>query len=98
MPEPQAHREGDDEWLFLRFYDFEPGGLINFNVVTLKRTGSGPWTQTVNSTRLLPLRQADLISAFEQAGFTAITCYGGMDGAPFDPDKSGNLIITAVKP
>ncbi len=23
--EPQAHREGDREWLFLRLYDFEPG-------------------------------------------------------------------------
>jgi len=24
--EPQSHREGESEWLFLRFYDFEPGG------------------------------------------------------------------------
>ncbi|NIN09754.1 MAG: methyltransferase domain-containing protein, partial [Planctomycetales bacterium] len=45
--EPQAHREDETEWLFLRFYDFDPDGLITFNVVTLRREGTGPWTQRV---------------------------------------------------
>ena len=36
MP-PKPHREGEGEWLFLRFYDFEPGGLLTFNVITLQR-------------------------------------------------------------
>ncbi|MGC8787351.1 MAG: class I SAM-dependent methyltransferase, partial [Anaerolineae bacterium] len=31
--EPQYHREGEWEWLFLRFYDFEPDGTLTFNLV-----------------------------------------------------------------
>jgi SAM-dependent methyltransferase len=37
--EPQTAREGQTEWLFQRFYDFEPDGLLTFNVITLRRDG-----------------------------------------------------------
>jgi hypothetical protein len=93
--EPQAYREGEDEWLFLRFYDFEPDGLINFNVVTLWREGAGGWSQQVSSTPLRPLTQAGLTAALSSAGFVDITCYGDMSSTPFDPETSGNLIVTA---
>jgi hypothetical protein len=29
------------------------------------------------------------------AGFTDIVCYGDMQGASFDPDRSPNLVVTA---
>ena len=29
---PQAHQEGVEERIFVRFYDFDPDGLINFNI------------------------------------------------------------------
>jgi SAM-dependent methyltransferase len=93
--EPQAHREGEAEWLFLRFHDFDPDGLLTFHVVTLRREGSAPWTQQVASTRLRPLRQAELLDALAGAGFTQMACYGNMAGAPFDPPASGNLVIAA---
>ncbi|GAB4529232.1 MAG: hypothetical protein Kow0063_06090 [Anaerolineae bacterium] len=96
--EPQAHREDETEWLFLRFYDFDPDGLITFNVVTLRREGTGPWTQRVASTRLRPLRQADLLDALAAAGFADVTCYGDMAGAPFDAETSGNLVMAARLP
>jgi len=46
--EPQSHREEETEWLFLRFYDFEPdgapsewpflkNGTLTFNLATLRR-------------------------------------------------------------
>src|SRR4030042_845513 len=35
--EPQSHSEGKLEWVFQRFYDFDPDGLLTFNMVTLKR-------------------------------------------------------------
>lgn len=92
--EPQAHREGEQEGLFLRFYDFDPDGLLTFNVVRLHRT-DGPWDQQVLSTRLRPLRQAELTAALEKAGFVNITCWGDMRGAPFDPQESPNLVVTA---
>ncbi|MCS7282394.1 MAG: class I SAM-dependent methyltransferase [Anaerolineae bacterium] len=94
--EPQAHREGEQEWLFLRFYDFDPDGLLTFNVVRLHRRG-GLWEQRVLSTRLWPMRQAELTAALEEAGFGEIALYGDMQGTPFEPDRSPNLVVVARK-
>jgi SAM-dependent methyltransferase len=93
--ESQTYREGDAEWLFLRFYDFDTDGLITFNVVTLRREGTRPWTQQATSTRLRPLLQVELTEALSAAGFEALVCYGDMSGSPFDANTSGNLIVTA---
>jgi SAM-dependent methyltransferase len=93
--EPQGRREGENEWLFLRFYDFEPDGLLNFNIITLRREGTGGWSQQVTTTRLRPLLQAELTAALAAAGFKEIASYGDMSGSRFDPETSGNLILTA---
>jgi glycine/sarcosine N-methyltransferase len=95
--EPQAFREGDKEWLFLRFYDFDPDGLLTFNILTLKRENKADWTQQATTTRLLPLRQVDLVGPLSQAGFIDVKWYGNMVGAAFDPEASSNLVFTAVK-
>jgi SAM-dependent methyltransferase len=96
--EPQAHHEGEAEWLFLRFYDFDPDGLLTFNIVTLHRAAAAPWAQQITATRLRPLRQADLLAALGRAAFVDLTCYGDMAGAPFDPETSGNLVVAAKLP
>jgi SAM-dependent methyltransferase len=93
--EPQPYRLGDKEWLFLRFYDFEPDGLLSFHVLTLRRQGGGEWSQRVTSTRLWPQRRDELLTAIETAGFVDITCYGDMQGHPYDTGNSGNLVVTA---
>ena len=93
--EPQSRCEGQAEWLFLRFYDFEPDGLLTFNLVTLRREGVGGWSQRVTSSRLRPLVQKDLTEALGAAGFAEIACWGDMRGVPFDPQASPNLVVTA---
>lgn len=93
--EPQSYRQGDQEWLFLRFYDYDPDGLITFNVVSLHREGEGAWQQRTMATRLRPLRQAELVEALAKTGFNCIDCYGDMAGSPFDPQSSGNLVVVA---
>lgn len=93
--EPQSYREGDAEWLFLRFYDFLPNGLINFNVVTLQRAGADAWQQKVSSAGLYPLRQQELADLLETAGFKDTTYYGSMTGEAFNAQQSGNLIAAA---
>jgi glycine/sarcosine N-methyltransferase len=97
--DPQVHREGEKEWLFLRFYDFEPDGTLTFNLVTLRRggegEGAGDWRQRVAATRLRPLRQAELMAALDTAGFAGIACWGDMQYAPFDPEVSPNLVVAA---
>jgi glycine/sarcosine N-methyltransferase len=96
--EPQAHREGQREWIFLRFYDYEPDGLINFNVVTLLREQPGQsWQQAVTSTRLYPLRQTELEAALHASGFSQLQAFGALNDQPFSPDTSGNLVMLATR-
>jgi SAM-dependent methyltransferase len=93
--EPQSRREGDREWLFLRLYDFRPDGLLDFHVATLYRQGEEAWTQRVVTSSLWPQRQTQLTMALAEAGFVGVTAYGDMAGAPFRPDSSPNLVLTA---
>ena len=88
-------REGRAEWLFLRFYDFDPDGRISFHIITLKREGEGGWMQQVSTTRLYPLREQTLTQALGAAGFQTITLYGDLTGNPFDAASSGNLVVVA---
>ena len=81
----------------MRFYDFEPDGLINFNLITLSRVGTGGWNQKVDTTRLYPLLQSEMQSALEAAGFYQVTPYGGLSDIPFDATQSSNLVMTALK-
>ncbi len=96
--EPQTHREGDHEWLFLRFYDWEPGGLIGFNMLTLRREGSGPWGQRVSRSLLRPQLRDELESALQQAGFAQTRVYGDLAGSAFDPLSSGNVVVIGALP
>jgi hypothetical protein len=92
---PESRREGKAEWLFLRFLDFEPGDLVTFNVVRLRREGDGSWDQRVTSTQLWPQTRAELTAALTAADFEAVTCFGDLQGAPFDVESSPNLVVTA---
>ena len=92
---PEAARDGETEWLFVRFYDFRPDHLIDFNILRLKREGDGAWQQALTQTRLRPLVQDDLDAALTVAGFERVEWYGGLDGSPFDPAVSGNLVVVA---
>lgn len=96
--EPQSHTEVGTEWIFQRFYDFDPDGLLTFNMITLKRLAGSNWTQKVVSSRLRPLLRDELVSALTNTGFVNIQVYGSMSGETFDPEASGNLIITARLP
>lgn len=92
---PQSHREGESEWLFVRFYDFRTDGLLSFNVVTLHRQDGEPWREQVTSTRLWPLTQRELTEALRAAGLGGITTYGDMEGGAFDMEESPNLVVAA---
>ncbi len=95
--EPQAHSEGNRQWVFQRFYDFEPDGLIRFNIVTLYREGSEEWRARLTSTQLSPQTHTALSTALRAAGFNQLRLYGSLAGAEYDADKSGNLVIVAIR-
>lgn len=93
----QSHREGQQEWVFLRFYDFQPQGTLLFTVVTLHRDGTEEWEQREVSTQLWPQQQHEVTAALGAAGFDGITCYGNMTGALFDAKESPNLVVRAQR-
>ncbi len=95
--EPQTHRNAEEEWIFQRFYDFLPNGLIRFNIVTLKRREESEWESHVASTLLKPQLSNEMVPVLSQAGFEDIQIFGSMQGEEFSPESSGNLIITAIK-
>jgi glycine/sarcosine N-methyltransferase len=94
MP-PQSHRDGEGEWLFVRFYDFHQE-TVTFHMIRLRRSEEG-WTQDVESTELRPIFRDDLAAALAAAGFDRKAFYGGYDGLPFDPARSGDLILVAER-
>lgn len=96
--EPQSANDAGEEWLFLRYYDFEADGNLTFNMIRLHRDAGTAWEQTVHSVPLHPQSAAELTAALEKAGFIDITCYGDLTGAPYVPESSGNLVICARMP
>jgi glycine/sarcosine N-methyltransferase len=95
---PQSRRDGNKEWLFLRFYDFDADGLITFNIVRLNRESDAPWIQNISTVRLFPLLKEKLDHLLEESGFIDTRYYGIMDEAAFDPAGSENLVAVARKP
>jgi len=94
---PQSRRDGDKEWLFLRFYDFDADGLITFNIVRLNREGDSPWNQNISTVRLFPLLQTQLTVLLKESGFSDLHFYGIMNDTAFDPASSENLVAVARK-
>ncbi len=92
---PQWYRQGDQEQLFVRFYDFNADGTLTFNVLILERADDGTWAQRVEATLLRPWSSAELCHTLEASGFEHCTLYGNMAGSPFAAATSGDLVITA---
>ncbi|MRS02562.1 class I SAM-dependent methyltransferase [bacterium] len=95
--EPQAFQEGDAQWVFERFYDFNSDGTIGFSIVNLHRNKLSKWKSTVVSTLLKPQLRDDLYQKVARAGFSHTRTFGTLGGDPFDPLSSGNLILVARK-
>ncbi len=94
---PQGRHEGLNEWIFLRFYDFDHDGLLTFNIVRLVRNGEESWQQRISSTRLYPLKRDVLTGLLEDSGFNEIKCFGSMSDEDFQPTESENLVVVARK-
>jgi len=95
--DPQSFEEEDEQWIFIRFYDFEAGGLINFHIMTIHRKTKGAWEQQISSTQLRPLLSDDLQKDLTDCGFSNIRVFVNMAGEPFNRENSPNLIIAAEK-
>ena len=95
MP-PQAVSRGEDEWLFIRFYDFE-GAELRFNLLRYHRRAGERWEWRAEQTRLRAWRHDELIATLAAAGFRRIHAYGNLAGERYDPSDSGDLVLLAVR-
>jgi SAM-dependent methyltransferase len=95
--EPQTVKDGSTEWLFLRFYDFEADGKIQFNILSLHRKANAPWLTQLNSTHLLPIFSEKLHEELGLLGFTDIKLYGNLAADPYMTNSSGDLVVIAYK-
>ncbi len=96
--DPQAYQDESGEWVFQRFYDFEPDGLIRFTIITLQRQPGQAWQATATDTMLRPQISQELVSQLDNAGFQSIQTYGDLSGNPFEPGQSPNLVIITNAP
>jgi glycine/sarcosine N-methyltransferase len=88
--------EGKEDMLVWRFADYG-ADLITFHTALFERSPSQPpkWSVQVNSTLQKPWLAGDYRNALMDAGFRKIECFGGLDGSPYEEEKSGDLVIVA---
>lgn len=94
MP-PETHREGENEWVFVRFYD-QDEPIWRFNIIRMHRQGRGKWASRIEHTLLRPWRYRELAAALKRAGFSA-SAYGNLRGEPFNLETSSDLVLVAQR-
>jgi len=95
--DPQAVDDKNKHYVFFRFYDFLPNGLIQFNILTLSREGTQDWRTEMDSTLLYPTISEHLLVEIKKVGFEEVRFYGNMAGDEFDPESSSDLVVVATK-
>jgi SAM-dependent methyltransferase len=84
---------GQDKY-FVRFYDFNENQVV-FNILQFDKTK--PADHQLISTKIYPYSADDFTTALKNAGFKTVNYFGSFNFTPFDPQKSNDLAITAVK-
>lgn len=85
--------------VFVRLMAGAPGGEVLFFPTTLTLDLDAEEPITVHATRRVPLRAwdaAQLTRTFEARGFT-VALHGDMQGGPYDPDASHDLVVVATR-
>lgn len=79
------------EYVFSRFYDFDPKHLRFHFVVSVKEDVE--WKSKSFQMLHKPWRHEQLVDAARQAGFTQIMAYGGYDFSEFVESESSDLVL-----
>jgi SAM-dependent methyltransferase len=86
-----------EEVLLVKFAAYDDQG-IDFHVMYLVREKTGgKWQSRVRSSRQAPLFASVLAEELGQAGFGKLQYWGDYGQAPFDPEKSNDLLVVGTK-
>jgi len=83
-----------EEKYFVRYYDFNENQIL-FNILQFDK--NKPADHQLISTKIYPYSADDFTTALKNAGFKTVNYFGSFNFTPFDPQKSNDLAITAVK-
>lgn len=99
---PLNLNDGEDgTTVFLRLMDLREEGRVLFFPTTIRfRPDAEPSVEIVRSRRveLRAWTRKELLPALAEAGFGEVDLFGSMEGAPFDPHESQDLVVLATKP
>jgi glycine/sarcosine N-methyltransferase len=90
--------EGRGELVFLRLMKLDEKGEVLFLPTTLHLDPERDPPVEVVSSRSVRLRgwtDAEILARLERAGFEEVALYGGMQGEPFEPEGSDDLVVVA---
>jgi glycine/sarcosine N-methyltransferase len=98
----QGGRLDGREVLVWRFADYDrEAGCIAFHIALFRKpvAATQDWDVEVHTTLQRPLFQTDLRDALAAEGFGDVRCYARMalPLEPFDPERSGDLVLLARK-
>ncbi len=92
-----AGQTEDEDVLLVKFADYG-ADVINFHAMYLARfRAGGAWQSYTRSSRQVPLFRDRLAEILRAAGFADFEFWGDYARAPFDPQKSNDLIVMAKK-
>jgi hypothetical protein len=63
----------------------------------MERHKNQPWSLNLTSTYLTPILRDKLVNLLLETGFDAIQTLGSLNGEPFDPESSSDLVVVANK-
>lgn len=81
--------------VFVKTFHFEEDHVLM--VVNLLIEKDGIWSAEVHTNKMYYLTTEFLTLALKDSGFDHIKFYGSLKGGPFDPQKSKDIVWTAVK-
>lgn len=93
----ESGEEWEKEYAFIRFYDFRPDGLLNFNVETLATDGKYWHSYGVEANLQKPILKRDLTRVLKKLGFTKIRLFGSFNGDRYNKETSSPLIAVATR-
>lgn len=82
----------DQNFHFIRFYDFEDG-FLQFNI--LKYLVQNPKDYELISTKIYPHINSDFEKIMIDEGFKTINFFGGLSKTPFEKENSKDLVVYA---
>jgi len=93
---PRYWREGEEEKIFLRIYNFVSETNVYVDMITLSKEGEkvGMTPETVN---MRPIYRKEISGWLEEAGFSECSFYGNYSMIPYDAQTSPDLVLIAKK-